>query len=363
VRYAFTVIVVLFMLSVPADALDGDKIEKDMLELIPGEALEYADADELRLISEGGEIRFASAAESLKKMFASLSTDIVKNISALCVFMVISAVYKLLSDTFGTGTMKNVLEMTVALSALYLVYGIMYMLFDSVRNVLNILSAFSSSTLPIMTLLYGSGGGISTAAVNSSAMMLALDIIELLCIKFLFPLVEMCFCIAVASGFINTVDIHSILKFVKGFILSSLALFMTLFCAILYYNTEIAQSADGLALKTAKFAASSAIPIVGGAISEAAKTLGGSLSYLKTTVGGLGITVIFLIIMPTLIKLLLYKTGFSLAVSLGNMCGNTKMSGFVSEMASLIDICLAILSACSAMFILIFTLLIKSTVG
>ncbi len=126
-------------------------------------------------------------------------------------------------------------------------------------------------------------------------------------------------------------------KWVLGFV-------MAVFTAVLSVRQGVASSLDTVASRTAKFALSSFVPMVGGALSEAYKTVQGSVSVLKS---GLGIFVL-LALAITFLPLLLQGFGWALCLFAGKT---------TAEFMGL-DGCAALLEGLRTVFVTIIAVLL-----
>ena len=134
-------------------------------------------------------------------------------------------------------------------------------------------------------------------------------------------------------------------KWVLGFV-------MAVFTAVLSVRQGVASSLDTVASRAAKFALSSFVPVVGGALSEAYKTVQGSVSVLKT---GLGIFVI-LALAVTFMPLLLQGIGWSLCLFIGKstaeVMGLDGCAALLESLRQVFSVFIAVLLCLSAVFII-----------
>ena len=93
------------------------------------------------------------------------------------------------------------------------------------------------------------------------------------------------------------------------------------FTAILSLQTMVAVPADSLALRTAKLSLSSFVPLVGGALGEAFGTVTGCLATLRSTLGAFGIAAGTVLILPALLRCILWSAALFLTRTAAEMMG------------------------------------------
>ena len=110
-------------------------------------------------------------------------------------------------------------------------------------------------------------------------------------------------------------------------------------------------------MKSVKFAAGNLIPVVGGSVSELLRTVSAGVGFLRGTVGICGVLLLILMLMPTLVKLLLFRLTWQLSASLADLLGCDLEKKLLDEFASLLGYLVAAVSICSSVLVLSLTLL------
>ncbi len=111
---------------------------------------------------------------------------------------------------------------------------------------------------------------------------------------------------------------------IKSLTSGALKLILTLFTAYLTIAGSVSGSVDRMALKTAKFAVSGAVPVVGGVISDATETVLSGASLLKNSIGVFGMLCVTAICLVPFLRAgasyLCYKAG---AAVLSPLCSGS----------------------------------------
>ena len=138
----------------------------------------------------------------------------------------------------------------------------------------------------------------------------------------------------------------------------ALKLILTLFTAYLAVAGGVSGNVDRVALKTAKFAVSSGVPIVGGTISDAVNTVHASLSLMHSSIGTYGIAAGIVILLPSLISVVCYRFALTAAEAVSEVFGVKELStlfracGAVMSIIMAVIVCFLLLNTISAVIML-----------
>lgn len=226
---------------------------------------------------------------------------------------VLMALSGLIADNFG-GAVRCCAASVTSL----IVFQRIMPLINEISSSLGSISNFFSALVPIYCSCMALGGGGYTASGAGVGMSITLEVCSQFTEKFLLLLVFAMFFSSVAGSFGGGVSAVS--RAVKTLFTRGLALLSTVFIGMLTLQTVISASADNMALRTARYAATSIIPIVGGTVSGALSTLVGGAAYAKGIIGGGAVGVILSFAIAPLVTLLLYKLCFFVAIGFLEFC-------------------------------------------
>lgn len=232
---------------------------------------------------------------------------------------------------------------------------------SAVSRAMSEISGFFGRLIPILTGITAAGGGVSTAAVSATGMSVSLALIGEISAGVLSLSVSILFVLGMLAD-LGGVGV-GLLKSVKSFFTRGLGIVVFLFGAALALQTVLATASDGMLMRTAKFAASSSIPVVGGTVGGALSTLAAGLSYVKGVAGTASVAVIGWIALSPLVLLLAYRAVLSIAdgfVGIFNMGGGIKC---FSAMLAALDSLIAIFSMSTIVYIFQIILFVKSGVA
>ena len=126
---------------------------------------------------------------------------------------------------------------------------------------------------------------------------------------------------------------------------------MSVFTAILTMQSIISSSADSAGVKATRFAISSFVPLVGGALSEAYQTVRGCMGMLKSGVGVFAILATGTIYLPAIISCLLWLAAINIAIALAGVFDMGDIIKLLKSVTTVINSLIAILLCCMIIFI------------
>jgi stage III sporulation protein AE len=147
---------------------------------------------------------------------------------------------------------------------------------------------------------------------------------------------------------------------VKKWYVSILGLVMFLLSLTLSGRSILVGQADTLGMKGIKYAVSSMIPVVGGAVSGTLSTVAVGIGALRGICGVAGIFLLALLLLPTLIHLLLTRALLNLTATVASLLSCDGEAKLLGEMASLQGYLAAAVSICAVLLVMALTILIHS---
>ena len=138
------------------------------------------------------------------------------------------------------------------------------------RSALDGIGVFSAALQPVLAAALSMGGNAVTATALQAATMLVFDLVLRLTESLLVPAVCVYLAVTVVDAAAGNGMLRGLADGVGSLTAGALKLMLTLFTAYLAVAGGVSGNVDRLALKTAKFAVSGAVPVVGGVMSDAA---------------------------------------------------------------------------------------------
>lgn len=220
-----------------------------------------------------------------------------------------------------------------------LIFGALYPLFLSVSASLSLVGEFFGAAAPVLlSYLVLVGGGV-TAASSAAGLNATVWLLGGISKNFLLPMTAAVFATsAVSSSFGGAAaGISGSIKKIFG---RAAGIVGAAVSALFALQTYISSASDGAAMRAARYAASSLIPTVGGAVSGALTTLVGGLSAVGRVIGASSVAVLVTMALSPLVMLLLYRLAFYLASLVGELAGapSSVVTAFSSALDTLITV-------------------------
>ena len=220
------------------------------------------------------------------------------------------------------------------------------------RETIGSISALSKVLIPALAAATAAGGGINAASVRQVATVFFSDVLLTIIDRLFIPILYLFIACAAATTVMDNGVLDSIAAMIKKLMSWALGILLSLFTAYLSVSGAIAGAVDAQAVRVAKTAVSTAVPLVGGILAEAAETLLASAGVLRSMIGAFGaLSVIALCALPFLRlggQYLLYQA----AVFVAQAAGPKKLSQMLRMLADAFALVLAMTGASALLLII-----------
>lgn len=284
-------------------------------------------------------LTFGGVLSGIWDMICDKAAAPLKMLCSLTAVVLFCAMARSFTDT---GNLKGVFSAVSVLCGAGVVAAQMNSLLNETLGTLSAAANFMMVFIPVMAGIAAVLGYVTSATAVNSAVLAATQLFSQLAVNFLAPLCGAILGMSVAGAVSPDFKLDKLGELVKKFVVWGLSLIMTVFAGVLSTQTLVSSSADNAAIKTAKFAVSQGIPIVGGTISDTVNTLSGGLEMLKGSVGSYGLIAAVVIILPTLITLFGYKIALVCAEALAEMFALKELSALFKSCCSIMTIIIAV---------------------
>ena len=226
---------------------------------------------------------------------------------------------------------------------------------DSMINVMQIVMPILITFLVIM-------GFPMTSTVMTPIFLGGVTFINVIFKKFLFVSITIGFAILIVNNLSQSIKLKKLSKFIKQLNLITIGAIFTVYLGLVSMQGLYVKSLDGFAVKTTKFAIGNFIPVVGGFVSDSFDIILSSSQLIKNVFGGIGLILLVGICLIPIIKImsiiLVYKSS-SIVIE---PVGESSISNFLNEIASLMSVMLACIIAITIMFFVTISIVISISV-
>lgn len=333
--------------------LDG--IPSDVAELLP-DGLYSHDAEQI-----GQAVEQMSSFDFLLSRVADVLgvgvEDALRLFATLLGLVILSALLRQARTLMRSAALSGAVSFCCTAAMIGAIVVLQYDRLSVITAFLSDLNLLASSMIPLMGVLYAMGGNLTAAVVNNSGMMIFLTVCENLINCTVLPVTALCMCFAMAAAMSPSVDMKGVAGVIKKSFTMLLCFVMTLLMTVLAAQSTLAAASDGIAARTAKFVAGNFIPVVGGTVGDSLRTVAAGIKFMRANVGVAGIIIILLMLLPPLISVLLTRLAVMLSSTAARMLGCGDEAALLGELSGVYGYLLAVISACSVMFIFALTLL------
>lgn len=277
--------------------------------------------------------------------------------------VIIASALSALRGAVGSKSLGVPFEFISGLCIMLTLYTTAASLVDTVEVYLTQLSNIVNAMVPVAIAIGTAGGNASASAVSGSAMLLGLSAVEALAKEGLYPILQLCFGLSVASGLGAVPGLGGISKTVRGAFTWVLGLTTALISAVMTFQTSIAARADSLSMRALRFAASKSVPVVGSLASDAVSAVAESLALVKSTVGWGGVIIIAVLTLPIVINVLFTRMSVVASAVAADVLGLEREKRILEEIAGLFGSLAAICVIAALMFVYALAVFAKSAVA
>lgn len=357
----FLTLTLLFLFGLDAYAVNIDEYYKEQLEASGASELSgYLSQETLTYLEELGcgdieleKILDVSPKSIFEMIFGILKKGIKEPIFGMLKTMGIVLMVSVCSGFFPDDEKsKSILNIVCGC---FLVIGIFSSASESVKAAASAIGAcavFEKALVPVLAAVVTVSGNPTVAFSYKGAAFAAAEFIESLANSFVMPLIGAAGALGVTGAMLPTLRLSAISEIIRKTMTTVLACASSLFMGFLALRNIISSSADSLAAKGVKLAASTFVPVVGGALSEAYSSVIGSLTLLRSTIGIYAIIVFFVIGIPVVINLALWVISMRIASSVSDLLDCRVCSDILKNTAFIFSTANALLLLCMAVFII-----------
>ena len=336
-----------------------DAIPPEVAELLPegffsGDLTAVADAT-----------KEASALSTVLSVVGRLSglavSENLSMLASICGVLVLSAIFRAFAAS--SGSVGKALSFCTALSLTVLLFSLQKERFSDITRFFSVMQNLGTAMLPLMGTLYAMGGNVGAAVANSGVLSAFLSLLETVCASTVLPVAGVALALALIDALSTGLPLRPLAGLIKRTYTLVFSFLMLLLCGVLGLQSTLAKAGDTLALRTARFAAGSFLPVVGGSVSETLRTVAGSVQYLRGVVGTGAIVVVFLAFLPTFLSVALGRIAFLLGGTVAKLLGCEGEEKILAELGSVYGYFLAVIASLFVMMIFSLTLFARCAVA
>ena len=344
------------------EELDTDTLLQTIEQQLQQELPSFSVRNLFYQLINGGDLPAFS--ELLQQMLQTLLADTAGHfhlLGQLILLAIVFALLRQLEGSFGRGNIQNLSGIMVQAAAVLLILESGQQVLEYASAAVYRMTSCMMALLPVQMLLMTLLGNIRTAGLLQPSLLFMVQAAAVFFRTVLLPLVTMEFLLKLINSFSDTYRMTGLAAFLRKVILTSISFFIMLFLAVLSLQGIGGKVMDHLALRTARYIAGSAVPVVGGLLSGQRETyLSGGLA-IKNAVGVVGLLAILLLTVLPAVKILVLYFLYSFAAALLQPLGDTRMISLMEQAAGSFMLAVAVVAQTGIQFF--FMILIVLAAG
>ena len=331
-----------------------DDINKDLTVKVPSLSMETIKD----LAKKGVNLDFAGIGNDLlRKVFHEIVTN-TQIMGKLLFLAVLCTLLKNLQNSFNHSSIALlaysvcfVFLSVIALTAFYHALQIAASTIDSMVT-------FMEALLPLMITLLAGVGALTTASLFSPLMLIVIGTISTMVKGVVFPLLMISAGLECTNYIADKYKLSNLTALLKQGSMMFLGFMMVLFIGIITIQGVTGGVADGLTLRTAKFATASFIPVVGKVFADTVELAMGAALLIKNSIGIFGVIVILTICLLPIIKMFSLVLIIKVTGALIQPMGDERMAQCLMSIGNHLILAAGALLTVILMFFLAITMIV-----
>ncbi len=318
----------------------------------PDEAEDFLDDNEISIDNpeSASKVGVSDWIDYILNLVRDFLSSPLKLLGALLLVIVFTSVSTGILNS--NSNLLNIISIISVLSCTAILFETISNCIESVKSTISNLSLFIMSYVPIFSSVVATCGNTSSGVSYYILVLFLCEIITFIIDYLLVPFISF----SLASSIVESINPNlSVNGFSRGLLSAAkwtLGLITTVFIGVTSIQSIIGTSVDTVGVKAAKYAASSMIPVVGGAMSDAYSTLMGSLSLIKNSVGVLGIVIILVTALKPVVMVVCIKFSIWISAVISAFFEQNRISSLLRGINNVLSVLLGVVSCFTLIFII-----------
>ena len=219
------------------------------------------------------------------------------------------------------------------------------------KETLEEIQSFTGLLLPVLAAATAASGGAMASSAIQVATVFVSNLLMGLINRFLVPMTYAFIAVSAADAVLGNQTLKRTKELIKWAITKSMKLVVFLFTGYLGLSGVIAGAADETAVKAAKMAVSTVVPVVGGMISDASETVLASAGILRNAAGIFGMLAVVAICILPLLRIGVQYLVLKLTSAACGIVGEKPLVDLIESLADAMGFLMGMTGACGFMLL------------
>lgn len=347
------------------DDIDLTGIENSLNKISNISDIEYENIDIKQLLTNlvTGKENY-SIQSTINYLCKKLFIQLIQNSKILAQIIVLSVLCTLLnnlSSSFESDAVAKLAYIVCYLLIITLAIKGFAIAISIGENTISGMLTFMQALFPILISFVMSTGSITTGALFQPVIYSSISIVSTFMKNFVMPLIFFTAILSIVNNLSSKIHINKLASLLKQLTLLSIGFILTAFSGLMTIKGIMTSTADGLTLRTAKFATERFVPVVGGFISDAFDTVIGCSVLIKNAVGIMGIIILLFIVAMPLIKIFSLILIYKISAAVIEPITDSKLVNCLTEISGSMALVFSVVSSVAIMFFLAVTIIIGTS--
>lgn len=226
------------------------------------------------------------------------------------------------------------------------------------RETVGYMVGFMEALLPLMITLLTGVGAITSAALFTPLMLFVVGSVSIVVKDVVLPLLLLTASLEFVNYLTEKYRLNNLAGIIKQAAMIVLGFTLVVFVGVITIQGVAGSVADGITLRTAKYATATFVPVVGKMFADTVEVVMGASLLLKNAIGIFGVMAVLFICLFPLIKLFSLIVIIKIAGALVQPMGDEKMAKCLDAMGNNLLLVFACVLTVALMFFLVITMII-----
>lgn len=226
------------------------------------------------------------------------------------------------------------------------------------RETVGYMVGFMEALLPLMITLLTGVGAITSAALFTPLMLFVVGSVSIVVKDVVLPLLLLTASLEFVNYLTDKYHLNNLAGIIKQAAMIVLGFTLVVFVGVITIQGVAGSVADGITLRTAKYATATFVPVVGKMFADTVEVVMGASLLLKNAIGIFGVMAVLFICLFPLIKLFSLIVIIKIAGALIQPMGDEKMAKCLDVMGNNLLLVFACVLTVALMFFLVITMII-----
>ncbi len=292
-------------------------------------------------------------------LFAEVKSRLPALLSLFSVLLLCSLLGCLNTERLGSGV-GEIVHFVGYAAIVTTVTALCYSLVSSALSAVDKVSSVVQAVFPALLALMISTGATAQAALYSPTALFIDGFTTIFIKNFTFPCVLAMLALSVVANITKTVKLKGFIDFLSGIMKWGIGLAATVFSLFLTVKGISGGLADGVTVRTLKYALNSSVPLVGGILSGGADVVVAAASLVRGALGLTTLVIVFGVVLMPVIKIAALTLALRVVNAVAQPFSSDRVYSFINSAVSVLHHALAGLLLATLMYVVTIIMIVLS---